>query len=345
MRFSAVLCVILFICFGIQPSTLLAQAESEGASNSYLLRPVGARTIGLAGAYTSNVNEPNAVFCNTGALATLSEDVQASTMFSVLSFGRSQNTLAITKNLGSSVGVGLLFNSISNPGFQRYDAGGNALGTATFQQYCVGAALGTKVSTVGFGAAVKYLVNNVPATSLKATGLAFDLGTKLPFARYFNLGLAVQNIGSVQWNNGSSTSEQLPWVLRCGLSTEIPISVEEVVQRSTTLGESDTLSIPSPRYVLLALEADYTKSAACPHIALASEYAITELLSIRAGIGIVGDQFGAAVFMPMNVYSGGLSYRIHSPDLPFDLQLDYAIAHEWLASNSVGHHFSLTCGF
>ncbi len=341
-RFYNYCTLIIVLCFC--STHLVAQAEAEGYSNSYLLRPVGARTIGLSGAYTSSVNEANAMFCNAGALGFQPENVQLSTMFSALSFGRYQSTFAATKNLGSSIGIGLSFNSLTSPGFHRYDGAGNPLGIATFQQYSAGLGVGATIANVGMGAVAKYIVNNMDAAGLKASGFAFDLGAKMPFAQYFNLGLAVQNIGSVQWNNSSSLTEQLPWVIRCGLSTEIPLSNEEYVQRSTTLGENDTVHVPASRYVLVALEMNYARSAMSPQIILASEFAVSELLSVRAGLGLLGDDFGETKLLPMTTYSAGLSYRIHAPELPFQLQIDYAAAHEFTSSNSISHHFSLIVG-
>ncbi|MFM8437402.1 MAG: hypothetical protein ACKOAX_02910, partial [Candidatus Kapaibacterium sp.] len=48
-----------------------AQGQSDGYSAHVLLRSFGARAAGLSGAYTSAVNEPNAVFINPAALSGL----------------------------------------------------------------------------------------------------------------------------------------------------------------------------------------------------------------------------------------------------------------------------------
>ncbi len=343
VRFSAI-----GILLGLLSSCTLrvyAQSEAEGYSNSYLLRPVGARTIGLAGAYTSGVNEANAVFCNAGALSQLGNNLQLSTMLSSLSYGRYQNTVALAQNVGAGIGVGLCFNSMTNPEFAHINAAGNTLGTASYREYAVGLGIGSHIGSFGFGAVAKYLSDKLSSPATTADGFAFDVGIKSPLAHVLNIGLTVQNIGSVKWNNSSATKESLPWIIRGGISTEIPLSNDDYVQRSTSLGESDTIHVPPTRYVMLALEADYARSSTCPSIVFAAELAASELLSLRAGIGLLADEFGETRFLPMSVYSGGFSYRFLATDLPFQIQLDYAASHEYSSASAITHHFSLVFNF
>src|SRR5689334_12789535 len=95
--FRIVFLLLFLFIVALAPVTLLCQSESEGLPESYILRPVGARAVGLDGAYTAVVNEPNALFINPGALSSQSENLVVHTMFSALSFNRYQATLAAAK--------------------------------------------------------------------------------------------------------------------------------------------------------------------------------------------------------------------------------------------------------
>lgn len=328
------------------PLSLFSQAEGEGYAESYLQRNIGARAIGMAGAYTAAVNEPNAIFLNPGALSSQLPTPVISSMYSMLGFGRYHTTLSYAQTFEDGFGAGVGINNYYAGSFTRRDARGNNLGIATNQLYSfsVGAAYNI-VGSAAFGIAGKYLVNSLGAENLQGDGFAFDAGTKFPFLNLFTVGVAVQNIGFIQWNNRTSTRETLPWMLRAGFSTEIPLSQEEIITRSASLGEEDTLSLPPTRSVIISLEGMYVRGSASPLITLGTEYTPADLFSIRAGFTLVGDDYGSAKFLPMSTYSAGISYRVEASELPFQLQIDYAASHDYTTSGGISHHFSLTCGF
>ncbi len=333
----------LLFTFSWQQSN--SQPEAEGYSTSYLNRNFSARSLGMGGAYTSIVNEPNAVLCNPGALSRQSEDIQASAMFSALSFGRSQSSLCVTKNLSSSFGLGIGLINRAGDSFTRRDASGTNLGESSYQQFAACFGLGYTLGSASFGACAKVMQNTLSGEGLQARGFAFDLGAVLPFAKVFNFGLCIQNVGSMTWNNSSSTSDQLAWIIRSGISTEISLGKEEYVTRSTSIGEADTLVVPSPQYILLSLEADYIRDGHSPLVILGAEYSMTELFAFRGGVSLVNDVFGQTQLFPFNVLSGGLCYRIHAEELPFRMQLDYAARHDVTSAAGISHHVSLTIGF
>ena len=330
----------LFILSVSFPLALSAQSESEGYAETYLQRSIGARSIGFCGAYTAIVNEPNAVFVNPGALSSQAESPTFSSMYSALSFGKYQATLAYAQNFTNNFGIGVGVNNYSSGSFMRRDALGRALGGATHQQYSLSIGAGYTVGSAGFGIVGKYLRNSLSGENFNGEGFAFDAGTKFPFAKFFTLGVAVQNIGFIQWNNSTSFRETLPFIIRTGISTEIALSKEEYTTRSTTLGTQDTVTLPATHYILLALEGTYIRNNRSPQITLGVEYAPAELFRIRSGIVLLGDSFGAVQLFPMSAYSAGVSYRILANELPFQLQVDYAASHDFTSLASLSHHFS-----
>ncbi|MBL7999075.1 MAG: hypothetical protein JNL32_10610, partial [Candidatus Kapabacteria bacterium] len=223
----------------------------------------------------------------------------------------------------------------------RRDALGRNLGIATNYVYSASVGAGYDIGGASFGVAGKYVANNVGALGLSGSGFAFDAGARLPFANMFTFGASVQNIGFMQWNNASRTSESLPFMIRAGLSTEVPFENTSYESRTAAIGEVETVYQPPVHYLLVSLDGVFVRGNNNPTVMLGAEYSPTELFQVRGGLALLGDTFGSFSIFPMSVFSGGASYRIAANELPFTMQLDYAAMNDMIIPGGLSHHFSV----
>lgn len=337
--------VVYTFAFAQFSGIAVAQSENEGYSESYLQRPIGARAIGMAGNNSSVINDPNTIFGNPAGLSSQSENFTLSSTFSALQFGRFHSTFALAQNFDSNFGVGLGFNFMNNGQFIIRDKGGNSLGNGNNLQYSASIGCAYSIKPLSFGISGKYLRSTSTALVESGEGFAFDAGTYFTIKNALSAAIVIQNVGFIKWNNSSSLQETLPWMIKAGISTEIPLDDKSYTQRNASLGEVEEFDEPSTTFVLLSLESQYIRGNNNPNITFGVEYGITELLCLRSGIALYGDNYGNTTFLPMNTVSGGFSYKFISTDLPFRLQMDYAASREYTSQSSIAHHVSFIFQF
>ncbi|HYF03808.1 MAG TPA: PorV/PorQ family protein [Patescibacteria group bacterium] len=333
-------------CFFLLKNASTSAQETFSNSEAYLLREVSARAIGMSGAYTAVANESNALFYNPAALSLLSAKPSISTTYSILQAGRQHAVLSYAQSFADNqFGIGAGINSFAAGSFTGRDALGNSLGTLTNQQ--LGLALGGAYNAefMSFGATVKYLFNNLQGSDAAAQGFALDLGAKTDVAELFSFGISVQNlVGFMKWN-AMNESEAIPYVIRAGVATEFGFDETEIIARTNVRGEIDTIEIPATRYVMVSLESVLRQFASTPDLILATEILPIEVLAIRGGITLLGEERFKTEFFPASRFGTGLSLRLPGLNMPFQMQLDYAISRDNIASAHLAHTLSLLAEF
>jgi len=326
-------------------SNLLAQISGGGYEESYLLRDIGARAIGMGGAYTAIVNEPSALFFNPAGLTSLSNRAMITTSFSLLQLGRTQDFAAYGQSFGK-FGIGASFNNYNTASIIGTDIRGKYLGNFTNVQYAlnVGAAYAMEFASIGIG--LKYLSNSLNYNQTSANGFAVDLGMKFDVAGLFSFGLSMQNIAStISWNNNSKDNSNIPFSIRAGIGMEFPFNEKTISSRTTSLAVKDTLTEPSSRYFLVSFDAVYHQYQIQPNFILGLEYVPFEIIAIRGGITVLGDNSGNLAFFPMNSWGTGISLRPAFDGLPFGFHIDYSIGSDYLSNSKMVHHFSIFLQF
>ncbi len=325
-----------------------AAAQPVGGAHpeSWLLRNVGARAIGMAGAYTAVVNEPAALHYNPAGLAFLSSRPQITGMYTSLDFGREHNFLAYGQSFDELIGVGVGVNNFVAGSFTGRDASGRPLGDYTNQQLAAQGAFALRTRNIGLGFSAKYLLNSLDGADIKADGWGIDIGLKLQLLDVISIGVAAQNIaGELKWNNDAGTVEKLNYTIRGGVALEFQFNPVVKKTRSNILGDVKTVKKRSRSYALLALDAIFVENDDNPTITLGTEIAPLEVLAFRAGIPVVNDEDGDAAFLPFNAFGLGVSVKVLSDELPFQLQIDYALAKDYVSDKDLSHHLSLIAQF
>ena len=338
--------LVILTVIGAEYTTATAQSFSSGLAESYLQRPVGARAIGLAGAYTAVANEPNGLYYNPAFSAFLPNRPQISLVSSPLEFGRNHSSFSYAQSIGEHFGVSAGLNSFFNGSFQATDIQGNLLGNYSNQQYDIVIGGSWRNDFFALGANAKYLINALTGSATSGKTFAFDFGAKVNLIDILTFGMAIQNIGGrVDWNSITGTKDIIPYTLRAGIATEIGINQEEYVVRSTIRGEPETIQLPSTQYILLSLDAVYNQHDKTPTMLLGAEYSPLAILAVRAGASVFGEKLGANKFLPLTQWGGGFSIKPTIEALPFLFNIEYAVSGDAVSSSGVGHHISLVLQF
>lgn len=335
----------ILLGFILLSTNLLAQISGGGYAESYLLRDIGARAIGMGGAYTAIVNEPTALFYNPAGLSSLSNRAMISTSFSLLELGRTQDFAAYGQSFGK-FGIGASFNDYNTSSITGRDLRGNFLGNFTNVQYAVNVGAAYAMEFASFGIGLKYLSNSLNYDNTSANGFALDLGMKFDVAGLFSFGMSMQNIAStVSWNNNSLDNSKVPYSIRAGIGMEFPFNDKTSTTRTTSLAIKDTITEPSSRYLLMSFDAVYHQYQIQPNFIIGLEYVPDEIIAIRCGLTVIGDNAGNLAFLPMNSWGTGISIRPQFDGLPFGFHIDYSIGSDYLTNSKFVHHFSIFLQF
>ncbi|MBI3258288.1 MAG: PorV/PorQ family protein [Ignavibacteriae bacterium] len=325
---------------------VFAQSTGSGLAGAYLLRPVGARAIGLGGAYTAIANEPTGLFYNPAFSAFLPDRPQISLMTSPLEFGRTHASVVYAQSIGSQWGISAGMNSFYNGSFQATNAQGSSLGNFSNQQYDIVLGGSWRNDFFAVGANAKYLIDALTGSGSTGKTFAFDFGAKVNLIDILTFGMAIQNIGGrYDWNSITGSKDIIPFTIRAGVATEIGINQEEYVVRSTIRGEPETIQLPSTQYVLLGLDAVYNQHDKSPTLVLGAEYSPMALLAVRVGGAVFGEKSGQNKFLPLTQWGGGLSVKPTIEAIPFLFSVEYAISGDAVSGSGVAHHISLIMQF
>ena len=333
--------IIISITLSV-PQLAYSQQQNGGYSSSYLNRNTSARINAMAGAYTAVVNDPNSVFINPAGIAFLLNKPMFVTSVSVPGIGRVHSNIAYGQGIGQNFGVGLGINSFTSGEFIGRDRLGNPLGNMRDWQYSMNLSLGYAQKDYGFGATFKYLGRDLQGNNVSANGIAFDLGTKFNVADLFTFGASIQNIaGSMKWNTPSAISDRLPLTLRTGLAIEFGINDQTLETKTSVTGAIDTLYIPATKYFLFSCDAVFRENDISPNFVVGAEIVPIEILALRCGFNIYGEDNGKPALFPLNIWGAGISLRPNLETSAFDLNIDYSISNEYILSSGVSHHISI----
>lgn len=325
----------------INQNVSFAQMTNGGFAESWLSRNVGARPIAMGGVYAAIVNEPSGIFYNPAGVAFLPDAPTINTSVSSIGLGRTLATLSWAQEIIPHLGVGVGVNNLYAGSFTGRNIQGTPFREINNNQISAMAAASYRLEFISMGGAVKYINNTLHGANISASGFAFDLGVKLNVLDLFSFGLAMNNIGgSMKWNTASNVSETLPYIIRAGVAAEFGLNDETIVSRTSITGEEEMVSLPPTRYLLVGLDAVMNQFDASPSFILGTELVLHELIAIRGGIALYGDDEGKAGLFPMNYWGSGLSLR-PPIEMDFNVHIDYSISNEFMTGNNIAHHISL----
>lgn len=319
-----------------------SQVASSTFSSAFIQRPQGARPTGMAGAFTAVANDPLSLYYNPAGLSFVGEDPMM--VFSYSNYGNitSNGNIAYAQQMDDHWGIGAGISGITSQQFQGYDINLNQTNMLRSLQSSIYLGSSYQLSDISLGGAIKYFRSDLVGGEAAGQGFALDLGTKFNVLDYFTVGASVQNIGGYMiWNSDMEQLENLPYTVRFGAAMEFGLNDEEYVTRKSGSGELQKLYVPATRYVLVSMETVINQFDPNPNIILATEAVLHEMFAIRGGLAIYGSDFDRAVWMPLNIWGGGLSFRPEFDDLDYEFQFDYSISSDYINELGINHNLSI----
>ncbi len=298
------------------------------AGGQFLKMEVGARAVGMGGAYTGVADDLTALFWNPAGIADL-EGVSANFSYTSWFADFSHNFVAASLPVGDQFRA-----AVSVTTFSSGDIEVTTLldpdGTGSFysrEDIAVGATFGGYLTDqFSFAVTAKYVEEGF--SSVSSGGMVFDVGTMYDTGiNGVKLGFSINNLGSDFNYSGQdlvfqaeeepvldrrpsdatllSNPYSLPLSFRAGLAADV---LENFFGMTTEEGEV--------REHALLMAVDFVTLSDTPEqFNIGAEYTWNELLSLRGGYKANHDELGLSGGLGINYVGGG-----------FSGQLDYAIS-------------------
>jgi hypothetical protein len=223
----------------------LRSESSTRETARFLLTPIGARSVGLAGAITASRAEAEGVLWNPASVAALD---RSALFFHVANdFGTSTQVLGFLWNWRKAE-LGLTYYHFDMGTIEARDNGNQDIGTLDLQDDAFIVTAGYALTPdVDLGINYKFVrlssacSDDCGGFDQRSTGHAFDLGTviEIPSARGLSLGLVLRNLGTGVRFGDAGTSDPMPTRLRLGAGFDVTGSLMPEEERFGVLLQGD----------------------------------------------------------------------------------------------------------
>lgn len=188
---------------------------------------VGARPVGMGGAYTAVADDANALFWNPAGLALNPTYGGSVTMMKLLQ-SVSYASAGLVAPIGRRLAVGFAGGFLSASDTRR-DELGQEIGTFGLSDLAVGPGVAWQpLSGLGFGLGARYVYSRID--SFHASALSVDAGAIYQPLRYLTVGASLLHLGPprkfiAEW-------EYPPVNLRAGIAAKIPLAGSRLILSS-----------------------------------------------------------------------------------------------------------------
>lgn len=282
LRGFAAVCWTLF-CVG-------RVVAAESPTYSFLRNDYGARPAALGGSFVSMTNDPDVIFYNPAALATMERRKVSLGFFKhLLDINSGHVSFAQEVDGFGYVGAGIVY--VNYGEFTGRDELGNNLGPFSANDLALSVAYGNNLSPlVRYGASAKFIYSGIAEAT--STAMAIDLGALWNFPeQQITVGVSLLNVGS-QLDPYLSTQENLPLDLKIGATVQpehLPLLLNVNFHK---LNEAQTDFVS--RFRSFSIGGEFT---ATEEVRLRFGYSNERRRDLKIGTsaGLAGFSFGAGV--------------------------------------------------
>lgn len=312
--------ILIVIIGSFLVTDVIAATRDAGQAARYLRIGVGARALGMGGAFTAVSDDASACYWNPAGLVQLkNKEVQA--MYSLLSIDRKYNFLNYAQPMKDDRCFGV---SVIDFGVGDI-RGKNKFGSDTTmfddqENALIVSYAGNMENGLLLGGNLKYITQSMNPSEGKqsAGGISIDMGMLWKAKPNLTVGLALQDVGGfLKWDTGHK--DRLPVVIKAGTAYRL-----------------------MDNNLLLAFDVEKVAHNKKSRLHLGGEYNLNENIAFRLGVVSAYDTFPTA----------GLSFKF--PLLLFTKQtfcVDYAFAPDTFSDfeetdgSKYNHRVSVVVGF
>ena len=211
---------------------------SDSHAGAFLRMGVGARALGMGGAFTAIADDATASYWNPAGLTKI-ENIEATFMYSAnMTVDRQLNYFGYAQWLGVG-GLGVSWINAGMGDMEIRDPEGNLIGSEDTGDNAIMLSYGMEVGTLSLGASAKFLHQNVMDTNSE-TGFGLDFGGIFNVSDNVAAGVMIRDVGShfgdvnvpVNWRFGTGI-KALDGALAVGIDVD---KVEEIHDFQIHLG-------------------------------------------------------------------------------------------------------------
>lgn len=315
--------VILTVIIGLM--LLIPSAEAEtgkaGAAGAWLKFGLGARALGMGGAYGAIAEGPDAVYYNPGGVG-FSEFEQVSLTYNSLSLDRHLNSVAFLFPVHNEAVFGLSWINSFVGDVPMRDSDRNLYSDFSNSNNSFGLTFAKRFAdNLSIGGNLRYLQTDLDNLSAYTVGV--DLGTLYQPSKRYALGLSVSDLGSsLAWDSsnywsgsrGSDYTDDFPYRLRLSASGN---ALDEALVADIDVVKVNKLDLKfygGAEYWFMtkvkALVEDEESEDAMKTVTLNRR-----TLGIRGGYADGSLTFGMSIYYPYGNLNGGLDYAYYNGKL------------------------------
>ena len=295
-KFKSILAVLpaAIVLMGSFPA-FAGEEGSGGQGGAFLRIGIGARALGMGGAFTAIADDATATYWNPGGLGQMNSR-QLAAMYSIMSLDRTHNFISYVQPLGSAGTFGISWINFGVAKIDGRDSYGNPTGDFSDSEMAFMVSYGKGFANIFYiGGSAKYLMHSFAHS--RAFGFGFDIGALLKVSDVISIGAVVQDIrSSIRWDTFSGHEDTFPTQVRLGAAL-------------------------SPKLIPITLAAEIEKGGERePKYRAGVEYWLLKTLAVRGGYSSKGLTASGSVRVPAGMLK---------------LQLDYAFSTDKLDEEAV----------